>query len=115
MAIQLKIISHRGYWINQSEKNSAIAFSRALEYGFGIETDLRDLNGQLVVSHDIPVYGAMKIEEFIDLYKMKPVSAPIALNIKSDGLYSLVKDLVIPLLDLIASYLLTLLASLVCF
>lgn len=90
-----KIIAHRGYWLNQSEKNTSVAFNRALEHGFGIETDFRDLNGQLVISHDVPVDGVMKIEEFIHLYKMKPVSAPIALNIKSDGLYSLVKDLVI--------------------
>jgi hypothetical protein len=90
-----KIIAHRGYWLKQSEKNTSIAFSRALKHGFGIETDFRDLNGQLVISHDVPVDGAMKIGEFIDLYKMKPVSAPIALNIKSDGLYSLIKDFII--------------------
>jgi glycerophosphoryl diester phosphodiesterase len=90
-----KIIAHRGYWLEQSEKNTAVAFGRALEHGFGIETDFRDLNGQLVVSHDMPDDSAMKIEEFIDLLKKNPVSAPIALNIKADGLYSLVKDLII--------------------
>lgn len=95
MAMQLQIISHRGYWLEQSEKNTAIAFRRSLEHGFGIETDFRDLNGHLVISHDVPVEGAMKVEEFINLYKKIPVSAPIAINIKSDGLYSLVKNLVI--------------------
>lgn len=95
MAIQLNIVSHRGYWLDPSEKNTAIAFQRSLEHGFGIETDFRDQNGCLVISHDIPVEGAMKIDDFINLYKKMPVSAPIAINVKSDGLYSLVKDLVV--------------------
>jgi len=91
----MQIIAHRGYWIHESEKNSLIAFERALEHGFGIETDLRDFKGRLVVSHDVPVDNVMKIEEFIDLNKKIPISAPIALNIKSDGLYYLVKDLIV--------------------
>jgi len=90
----MQIIAHRGYWLDSSEKNSFVAFSRALEYGFGIETDFRDLNGELVVSHDVPVVGAMKVDKFINLCKQYPVSAPMALNIKSDGLYPLVKDLI---------------------
>lgn len=90
-----KIIAHRGYWLEQSEKNTATAFRRALEHGFGIETDFRDLNGRLVISHDMPDDSAMKIEEFIDLFKKNPVPAPIALNIKADGLYTLIKDLII--------------------
>lgn len=90
----MKIIAHRGYWLNQSEKNTATAFSRALEHGFGIETDFRDLNGQLVISHDMPVDGVMRVEDFINIYINEPVSAPIALNIKSDGLYSLIKEFI---------------------
>lgn len=90
----LQIIAHRGYWLAESEKNTSIAFSRALEHGFGIETDFRDLNGSLVISHDVPTDGAMKVAEFINLYKKIPVLAPMALNIKSDGLYSLVKKLI---------------------
>jgi len=91
----MNLIAHRGYWIHPNEKNTEVAFARALEHGFGIETDFRDLNGGLVVSHDVPVEGAMKIDKFINLYKKYPVAAPIALNIKSDGLYPLVKDLII--------------------
>jgi len=90
----VQIIAHRGFWHSESEKNTSIAFIRALEHGFGIETDFRDLNGSLVVSHDVPVNGAMKVEEFINLYKKLPVSAPMALNIKCDGLYALVKKLI---------------------
>jgi hypothetical protein len=90
----MNIIAHRGYWLNPSEKNTLVAFSRALEHGFGIETDFRDLNGKLVISHDVPLDGAIKVDEFFKLYKQYSVPVPIALNIKSDGLYSLVKNLI---------------------
>jgi hypothetical protein len=90
----LNIISHRGYWLDPKEKNTKIAFSRALSYGFGIETDFRDLNGQLVVSHDIPLIGAMDAREFVDLYKACPVNAPLALNIKADGLQELLSQFI---------------------
>lgn len=91
----MQIIAHRGYWLSEQEKNTSAAFSRALKYGFGIELDLRDMNGSLVISHDIPVDGAMKAEEFIDLYRRMPISSTMALNIKSDGLYALIKDLIV--------------------
>ena len=90
----IDIIAHRGYWLDAAEKNTAIAFKRALKNGFGIETDFRDLNGELVVSHDIPGVGAMKASEFIKIYQDNPVSAPIALNIKSDGLYGLINEFI---------------------
>ena len=86
----MQLIAHRGYWIDPKEKNTDIAFSRALRHGFGIETDFRDLNGQLVVSHDIPLVGAMSVSKFLSLYRACPVRAPLALNIKSDGLQHLI-------------------------
>jgi len=91
----INIIAHRGYWLDSSEKNTEPAFIRALENSFGIETDFRDLNGELVVSHDIPTIGTMKASQFIDLYRTHPVSAPIALNIKSDGLQDLINELMV--------------------
>ena len=87
----MKLIAHRGYWLNPNEKNSITAFNRALVHGFGIETDLRDLNGKLVVSHDIPNANAVSIEDFIQVLMREKIQSPIALNIKSDGLYDLVK------------------------
>jgi hypothetical protein len=90
----MNIIAHRGYWLNSSEKNTLVAFSRALEHGFGIETDFRDLNGRLVISHDAPLDGAIKVDQFIEIYRQYSVPVSIALNIKSDGLYSLVKKLI---------------------
>jgi len=91
----INIIAHRGYWLQASEKNTLIAFSRALECGFGIETDLRDLNGALVVSHDVPTASAMKSTHFSNLYRAHPVNAPIALNIKSDGLHAFIKQFIV--------------------
>ncbi len=88
----IEIIAHRGYWIESAEKNTFAAFSRALKSGFGIETDFRDLNAELVISHDMPTLGAMQARQLSDLYHNYPVSAPIALNIKSDGLHDLIEE-----------------------
>jgi glycerophosphoryl diester phosphodiesterase len=79
----MNVISHRGYWKTAEEKNSAVAFKRSFELGFGTETDVRDLDGALVISHDMPTRGAMAFAEFLALTEG---GLPLALNIKSDGL-----------------------------
>lgn len=89
----MQIIAHRGFWLNPSEKNTSIAFTRALENGFGIETDFRELNGDLVVSHDLPRGDEMPIGEFLNLYAATPNDGLMALNIKADGLESLVRKM----------------------
>ena len=80
----MEIISHRGYWKNNQEKNTHQAFKRSFDLNFGTETDVRDLNGKLVISHDIPTGQEMPLDEFLGLINGKEFS--IALNIKSDGL-----------------------------
>ena len=50
----IKIIAHRGFWKIESEKNTMLALERAIENGFGFETDLRDYAGKLVISHNPP-------------------------------------------------------------
>ena len=85
----MNIISHRGYWKNQNEKNSKIAFQRSFELGFGTETDVRDLDGELVISHDMPTRSAMNITDLLSLTEGK---LPLALNIKSDGLAEAVRQ-----------------------
>jgi hypothetical protein len=85
----MEILSHRGYWKTQSEKNTMVSFERSFSLGFGTETDLRDLNGNLVISHDIPsleMKDLITAEEFFKLYKSIGNNLPLALNIKSDGL-----------------------------
>ncbi len=80
------VLSHRGYWIDEDEKNSRAAFERSFSNGFGIETDVRDFNGHLVVSHDLPSAESMLLEDFFDLYQQYSTQVTLALNIKADGL-----------------------------
>jgi hypothetical protein len=82
----MEFLAHRGWWVDAAEKNSRRAFERALEAGYGIETDIRDFQGELVISHDIPVGSAMRCAEFFELYKRYESAPLLALNIKSDGL-----------------------------
>jgi hypothetical protein len=86
------VISHRGYWLEESERNSCVAFDRSFKLGFGTETDLRDLNGQIVISHDMPTLDACTLDGFLDKYALQSGgSMPLALNIKSDGLANVLK------------------------
>ncbi|MBT0727905.1 hypothetical protein HGT73_11070 [Rosenbergiella australiborealis] len=79
-------ISHRGYWLNPSEKNTISAFKRSFSQGYGTETDIRDFNGELVISHDIPSVECISFECFLKLFIAYDYRLPLALNIKSDGL-----------------------------
>lgn len=87
------VISHRGYWREPAEKNSAAAFRRSFSLGFGTETDLRDLSGSLVISHDIARPGAMPAEEFLAIHRDHDSRLPLALNVKADGLQELLTGL----------------------
>ncbi len=85
----MKILSHRGYWKDPVEKNSLVAFERSFKLGFGTETDVRDLQGTLVISHDIPQGGEILFKDFLDIaaaYSSQENPITLALNIKSDGL-----------------------------
>lgn len=88
------IIAHRGFWIETSEQNTKVAFNRALSYGFGIETDLRDRNQSIVISHDMSTSESMKIEDFFALFHGAP-NVTLALNVKADGLQNIL-DTFIP-------------------
>ncbi|MBE8233542.1 MAG: hypothetical protein HAW67_07365, partial [Endozoicomonadaceae bacterium] len=79
------IIAHRGFWYEESEQNTAVAFQRALSNGFGIETDLRDRDQNVVISHDMPNPDCMLLNDFLKLCASTK-NITLALNIKSDGL-----------------------------
>lgn len=81
----MQILCHRGWWDHPCERNSAAALRRAFEAGLGVETDLRDLDGRVVVSHDPPTGRVLTLEELLDLHR-RCARAPLALNIKADGL-----------------------------
>lgn len=89
------ILSHRGYWLKEEEKNTAEAFERSFSLGFGTETDIRDFQGSLVISHDIPKTGHMiDLETFFQIFVSYDKSLPLALNIKADGLQSQLLNLI---------------------
>lgn len=83
------ILSHRGYWKQVKEKNTIAAFMHSFNLGFGTETDIRDLNGTLVISHDMPDNHAISFKDFLDIYSGSDL--PLALNVKADGLAETLK------------------------
>ena len=81
--LRTKIYCHRGYWNSQLEPNSKNSILKAVDFGFNVETDIRDLNGSIVISHDPTSASEMFIED------LPSGSRAFALNLKSDGLLSL--------------------------
>jgi len=81
------ILAHRGVWTRPEERNTLAALTAALEAGYGIETDLRDLDGALVVAHD-PARRAVAIpaDRLFEVCAARPDHGLLALNIKADGL-----------------------------
>jgi len=88
----MKILSHRGYWKEVAEKNTIEAMRRSFSLGFGTETDVRDYNGDLVISHDIADENAISFQKFLEIYGEYDKDLPLALNIKSDGLQLKLKE-----------------------
>ncbi|MCL6309192.1 phosphodiesterase [Pseudomonas sp. SZ57] len=80
----MQIISHRGYWLQKPERNLPEAFHRSFDLGFGTETDVRDVAGQLVISHDMPAGGELTLDGLLDI--MAGRNLPLAINVKADGL-----------------------------
>ena len=89
--VEMEHLAHRGLWQEPAEKNSRIAFERAFQAGLGVETDLRDHGGTVVISHDPPgttPEPEMTFEQFLHLYRAHDATGTLALNIKADGLSS---------------------------
>jgi hypothetical protein len=82
----MEVISHRGLWKVQTERNSLSAFARSFAMGFGAEIDVRDLDGDLVVSHDPPCSGALLLSDVLDAHHSAGSPGTLAVNIKADGL-----------------------------
>ena len=47
------------------------AFERAINFGFGIETDIRDFDGNLVIAHDLPNKNSIKFSKLLHILKSK--------------------------------------------
>ncbi len=78
--LRKRIYCHRGLWGSTEAQNSLYSLGAAASSGFGIETDIRDSGSNLIVAHD--AFSESKVE----LSALYGLNAPIALNIKSDGL-----------------------------
>ena len=84
----MEIISHRGCWNHKEQQNTVDSLYNSLLAGYGFETDIRDFNKNIVISHDCPGPNELSL---IDLFKSITLNKSfsnktIALNVKSDGL-----------------------------
>lgn len=86
MISQQFILAHRGLWSEPREQNSLHALVNAVQLGFGVETDVRDSNNELVISHSPPEGDEPKFREFLESVLSSEVQPVIALNVKADGL-----------------------------
>lgn len=82
-----RILAHRGIWnqefgIQLLEKNSIRAITRAQQFGFGLEVDIRDIGDEIKICHDAFSFSEVKIQ---DVAKLE-FNGLVAYNVKSDGL-----------------------------
>jgi glycerophosphoryl diester phosphodiesterase len=84
----MKIISHRGLWRDQKEKNSLQSLLKSINLGFGFETDIRDFSNTLVISHDIPSENSLPFDDLIPHLDIEDLF--YAWNIKADGLTQII-------------------------
>ncbi len=80
------ILAHRGYWKKAVEKNTEKALKKAFEKGYGIESDIRDYDQKLVISHDPANSSNMPAEALFEELLKYDNKLCFALNIKADGL-----------------------------
>jgi hypothetical protein len=86
------ILSHRGLWDAPNQKNSLISLEKSFLNNFGCETDLRDFQGNVVISHDPPLQKLISIDQLLKLHLDINNDLPLALNVKADGLQSALKE-----------------------
>lgn len=91
----MEILAHRGLWNKIEEKNTMSSLTRAFEHGMGIETDVRDDRGELVISHDIPNEDCILLERLLEEYRKRGFHQPLAINIKADGLQDKIAKLIV--------------------
>ena len=89
----MKIIAHRGFWKSESEKNTVKAIKRAIDAGYGFETDFRDYGQTILISHNPPKGNEITAEEVFRIYQEAGSKEMLALNIKADGLQDMMAGL----------------------
>ncbi len=100
MLKKINIIDHRAFWCknissfdDKKLQNTLQGFTNSFKENRGVETDIRDFNNELVISHDIPSEKNIKLTKVLALYKNLKCTGKLALNIKSDGLHDKLKKL----------------------
>lgn len=88
----MEILAHRGLWNQDNEQNTVEALIGALKAGYGIETDVRDYKGRLVISHNIADNRCPEFSELLTQYKVNQCKGNIAINIKADGLQKMLQE-----------------------
>jgi glycerophosphoryl diester phosphodiesterase len=84
------IVSHRGLWTTPEQGNSLAAIEAGFEHGFGLETDIRDCRGELLVSHDPPTGDEVTLAQLLTA-RRRADAGPLALNVKADGLQAAIE------------------------
>jgi hypothetical protein len=79
-------------WSVPAERNTLAALRDAFARGWGVETDVRDLDGTLVVSHDPPGEGTLPFETVIAAYREHGCPGSLAVNVKADGLAEMLAE-----------------------
>jgi len=83
----MDFLAHRGAWTDPAEQNGLDACTDAWRAGFGIETDIRDRLGEIVVSHDpAPAGDLIRLDELLTAHAENGPGTPLALNVKACGL-----------------------------
>ena len=82
----MELLSHRGFWKTENQKNTKEANALSFKNCWGIETDIRDYKEEIVISHDMASSDAYTLRFLLEQYVSSGVNATLALNIKADGL-----------------------------
>lgn len=96
----IRIIEHRAGWCSSFEELGNKALQN-IEEGFrnsfsrrnGVETDIRDVLGNLVVAHCMPSGKEPTFEKILQIYREYPGAGTLAINIKCDGMQEEMKRL----------------------
>ena len=91
----IEIICHRGFWQKRDDQNRLASFKKAIESGFGFETDVRDSGSNIVIAHDSPNHESSLFSDVLgQLISYKLNRQTLAINIKADGLVGEIKKLI---------------------
>jgi hypothetical protein len=87
------ILAHRGVCRRPDERNTLEAFREAFRLGFGVQTDVRDHGGELIVAAEPPTGSWQpRFTDLLALYEVLGAPGPLAIAIRADGLHGRIKE-----------------------